>query len=180
MEENPWKTKSRRSLYSNPWIELEEHEVVTPAGTDGLYGKVKFKNKAMAILPVDTDRNTWLVGQYRYTIDEYSWEIPEGGSPIGEDILDGAKRELKEETGLTAQKWTMIMRFHTSNSVTDEEGFAYLAEGLTEGETAFEDTEKIQVKKLPLAEAVQKVLDGEITDVISAAVLLKAARMLEI
>ncbi|QDH79429.1 NUDIX hydrolase [Echinicola soli] len=178
MEENPWKTKSRKSLYSNSWIELEEHQVVTPAGTDGLYGKVKFKNKAMAILPVDEELNTWLVGQFRYTIDEYSWEIPEGGSPIGEDILEGAKRELKEETGLTAEKWTPIMRFHTSNSVTDEEGFAYLAQGLSAGETAFEDTEKIEVKKLPLKEAVQKVLDGEITDVISVAVLLKAARML--
>ncbi|GGF17951.1 NUDIX domain-containing protein [Echinicola rosea] len=178
MEENPWKTKSRKSLYSNPWIELEEHQVVTPAGTDGLYGKVKFKNKAMAILPVDEELNTWLVGQFRYTIDEYSWEIPEGGSPIGEDVLEGAKRELKEETGLAAERWTPIMRFHTSNSVTDEEGFAYLAQDLTPGETAFEDTEKIEVKKLPLKEAVQKVLDGEITDVISVAVLLKAARML--
>lgn len=153
MEENPWKTKTRKLMYSNPWIALEEHEVVTPAGTDGVYGKVSFKNKAMAILPVDEELNTWLVGQFRYAIDEYSWEIPEGGSPIGEDILEGAKRELKEETGLAADKWTPIMRFHTSNSVTDEEGFAYLAEGLTEGETAFEDTEKIEVKKLQIGRA---------------------------
>ncbi|AGA78444.1 NUDIX domain-containing protein [Echinicola vietnamensis] len=180
MEENPWKTKTRKLMYSNPWIALEEHEVVTPAGTDGVYGKVSFKNKAMAILPVDEELNTWLVGQFRYAIDEYSWEIPEGGSPIGEDILEGAKRELKEETGLAADKWTPIMRFHTSNSVTDEEGFAYLAEGLTEGETAFEDTEKIEVKKLPLKAVVQMVMDGEITDVISVAVILKAARMLGI
>ncbi|GAB3664209.1 hypothetical protein GCM10028791_39820 [Echinicola sediminis] len=178
MESNPWKTKSKRSVYSNPWIELEEHEVVTPAGTDGLYGKVKFKNKAMAIVPVDSDLNTWLVGQYRYTIDEYSWEIPEGGGPIGEDLLDSAKRELREETGIRAGKWSEIMRFHTSNSVTDEEGFAFLAEELSMGETEFEDTEKIQVRKLPLKEAVDMVMSGEISDVISAAVLLKVARML--
>ncbi|MBD8487726.1 NUDIX hydrolase [Echinicola sp. CAU 1574] len=180
MEKNPWKTKSKRLIYSNPWIELEEHKVITPAGTDGIYGKVKFKNKAMAIVPVDKELNTWLVGQYRYTIDEYSWEIPEGGGPIGEALLDSAKRELKEETGLTAGKWTKIMRFHTSNSVTDEEGFAFLAEDLVEGETEFEDTEDIKVVKLPLREAIQKVLDGEITDVISSAVLLKVGRVLGI
>jgi len=178
MESNPWKTKSKKSVYANPWIELEEHEVVTPAGTDGVYGKVKFKNKALAIVPVDKDLNTWLVGQYRYTIDEYSWEIPEGGGPIGESLLDSAKRELREETGLRAAKWTEIMRFHTSNSVTDEEGFAFLAEELTMGETEFEDTEKIQVMKLPLSEALEKVMSGEITDVISVAALLKAARIL--
>ncbi|WP_200976075.1 NUDIX hydrolase [Echinicola sp. 20G] len=180
MEKNPWKTKSKRLIYSNPWIELEEHKVITPAGTDGIYGKVKFKNKAMAIVPVDKELNTWLVGQYRYAIDEYSWEIPEGGGPIGEALLDSAKRELKEETGLTAGKWTEIMRFHTSNSVTDEEGFAFLAEDLMEGETEFEDTEDIKVIKLPLKEAIQKVLDGGITDVISSAVLLKVGRILGI
>lgn len=177
MEKNPWKTKSTRSIYSNPWIELEEHEVVTPAGTDGIYGKVTFKNKAMAIVPLDEALNTWLVGQYRYAIDEYSWEIPEGGGPIGLDLLESAKRELREETGLRAEKWTEIMRFHTSNSVTDEEGFAFLAEELSQGDTEFEDTEDIKVKKLPLREAVELVMKGEITDAISIAVLLKVARM---
>ncbi|GGZ27792.1 hypothetical protein GCM10007049_20810 [Echinicola pacifica] len=180
MEENPWKTKSKKVIYSNPWIELEEHEVVTPGGTDSQYGKVKFKNKAMAIIPVDEEMNTWLVGQFRYTIDEYSWEIPEGGGPEGESLLESAKRELKEETGLTAEKWTEIMRFHTSNSVTDEEGFAFLAQGLSQGETEFEDTEKIQIKKLPLREAVDMVMSGEITDVITVAALLKVARLLDI
>ncbi|UCS95492.1 NUDIX hydrolase [Echinicola marina] len=178
MEENPWKTKSKKTIYSNPWIELEEHEVVTPGGSDGLYGKVKFKNKCMAIVPVDKDLNTWLVGQYRYTIDEYSWEIPEGGGLIGEGLLESAKRELREETGLRAEKWTEVMRFHTSNSVTDEEGFAFMAEELSLGETAHEDTEDIIVRKLPLKEALEMVVQGKITDVISAAVLLKVARIL--
>jgi 8-oxo-dGTP pyrophosphatase MutT (NUDIX family) len=172
---NPWKTKSIKVVYDNPWIKLEEHQVVNPSGNDGIYGKVLFKNKALGIIPVDHEGNTWLVGQYRYTLDEFSWEIPMGGGPNEIDILESAKRELKEETGLSADKWTNILRIHTSNSVTDEEGFVFLAEGLTEGETEFEETEELQVLKLPLKEAVQKVLNGEITDGISIAGLLKAA-----
>ncbi|MCH6235435.1 NUDIX domain-containing protein [Cognataquiflexum rubidum] len=178
--ENPWKTKSKTTIYQNPWIKLEEHEVVIPSGKDGIYGKVIFKNKALAIVPVDEDLNTWLVGQFRYTLNEYSWEIPMGGGPLELDLLDSAKRELKEETGLSAKKWTKIMRLHTSNSVTDEEGFIFLAEELTEGETEFEETEQLQVIKLPLKEAIQKVMNGEITDAISIAGLLKVARMLNI
>jgi 8-oxo-dGTP pyrophosphatase MutT (NUDIX family) len=178
--ENPWKTKSKTTIYQNPWIKLEEHQVVIPSGKDGIYGKVIFKNKALAIVPVDEDLNTWLVGQFRYTLDEYSWEIPMGGGLLELDILDSAKRELKEETGLSAKKWTKIMRLHTSNSVTDEEGFVFLAEELTPGETEFEETEQLQVIKLPLKEAIQKVMDGEITDAISIAGLLKVARIFNI
>lgn len=180
MMENPWKTKSKRVIYENPWIKLEEHDVVIPSGKDGIYGKVSFKNKALGIIPIDEQGNTWLVGQYRYPLDEYSWEIPMGGGPIAKDILDSAQRELKEETGLFAEKWTMIMRIHTSNSVTDEEGFVFLAENLSQGETAFEETEQLQILKLPLKDAVQKVMDGEITDGISIAGLLKVARLLNI
>lgn len=177
--ENPWKTLNKRIIYSNPWITLEEHDVITPAGTDGIYGKVLFQNKAVAIIPIDKDLHTWLIGQYRYTLDEYSWEIPMGGGPIGTDVLESAKRELKEETGISAAKWTEIMRIHPSNSVSDEEGFVFLAEDLTYGETEFEDTEKLEIIKVPLSEAVEKVMKGEITDAISVAGLLKAARLLE-
>lgn len=178
--ENPWKTKEVQIVYENPWIRLENHEVLTPSGKDGIYGKVCFKNKALGIVPIDVEGNTWLVGQFRYTLDEYSWEIPMGGGPLEEDILDAAKRELKEETGLLASNWTKIMRIHTSNSVTDEEGFVFLAEGLTQGETEFEETEQLQVRKLPLKDAVQMVMEGQITDSISVAALLKVARMFHI
>ncbi|MCR9013990.1 NUDIX domain-containing protein [Aquiflexum gelatinilyticum] len=178
--ENPWKTKSKATIYQNPWIKVEEHQVVIPSGKDGIYGKVIFKNKALAIVPVDNDLNTWLVGQFRYTLDEYSWEIPMGGGLLEVDIIESAKRELKEETGLSANKWTQIMRIHTSNSVTDEEGFVFLAEDLAQGETEFEETEQLQIIKLPLKEAIQKVMDGEITDAISVAGLLKVARILNL
>lgn len=178
MTENPWKTQSVKTVYENPWIKLEEHQVITPAGKEGIYGKVHFKNRAMAIVPIDQDGNTWLVGQFRYTLDEYSWEIPMGGGPIDQDLLESAKRELKEETGLSASKWTELMKIHTSNSVTDEWGLIYLAEDLSEGETEFEDTEVLQIKKLPFQEALDMVMKGEITDSISVAGLLMAARIL--
>lgn len=178
--ENPWKTLRKKTVYSNPWIKLEEHDVITPAGTEGIYGKVLFQNKAVAIIPIDENQNTWLIGQYRYTLDEYSWEIPMGGGPIEEDLLESAKRELKEETGLRATQWRQIMRIHPSNSVSDEEGFVFLAENLTPGETEFEETEKLELLKLPLSEAVEKVMKGEITDAISVAGLLKAAKLLGI
>ena len=138
-----------------------------------------FKNKAIGIVPIDEDGNTWLVGQYRYTLDEYSWEIPMGGGPENEDILEAAKRELKEETGLIASEWQNILKIHTSNSVTDEEGFIFLAKGLEQGETEFEETEKLEIKKLPFIEAVQMVMNGEITDSLSIAGLLKVHLLLK-
>lgn len=178
MEENGnWKTLSTREVYDNPWIAIHEDEVINPGGGKGIYGKVLFKNKAIGIIPIDHEGNTWLVGQYRYTLKEYSWEIPMGGGPLGISPLESAKRELKEETGLTAEKWENIMRIHTSNSVTDEEGFIFLAGELTQGETAFEQSEELSIKKLPLSEAIAMVMEGQITDSLSIAGLLKVARL---
>lgn len=180
MSKNPWKTQSIQTIYENPWIRLEEHQVLNPAGNPGIYGKVHFKNRAMAIVPVDAEGFTWLIGQYRYTLEEYSWEIPMGGGPNENDILESAKRELKEETGLTAKKWTKILKIHTSNSVTDEVGWVYLAEDLEQGETEFEETEVLVIKRIPLKEAIDMVMSGEITDSISIAGLLKVGRILGI
>ena len=176
-QHNPWQTLSTKEVYDNKWIHVEEHEVIIPSGKPGIYGLVHFKNKAIGIIPIDAEGNTWLVGQYRYPLNEYSWEIPMGGGPVEQDVLLSAQRELKEETGLSATKWTRIMRIHTSNSVTDEEGFVYLAEELSQGETEFEETEQLAIRKLPLREAVQWVEQGKITDGISIAGLLLAARL---
>lgn len=180
MEPNPWKLQKSKRIYDNPWISVEEDEVINPGGGISHYGKVLFKNYAIGIVPLDEELNTWLVGQWRYTLNEYSWEIPMGGGPKETSRLESAKRELKEETGLSAQKWTEFVKMHTSNSVTDEVGFAYLAEGLTQGETAFEETEDLKIWKLPFAEAHQMVLDGKITDSLSMVAILKLARMLKI
>jgi len=177
---NPWQRLARKQVYDNPWIEVYEDQVINPSGGQGIYGKVSFKNLAIGIIPVDEEMHTWLVGQYRYTIDEYSWEIPMGGGSKEDGALLSAQRELKEETGLTAHRWDNIMRIHTSNSVTDEEGFIFLAQDLTYGEPEFEDTEDIKIKRLPLASAVSLIMEGRITDAISMSGLLKVARMFNI
>ncbi len=178
MTENPWQTLKVSTVYENPWIRMEHHDIVNPTGKDGIYGVVHFKNRAIGVIPIDKEGNTWLIGQYRYALNEYSWEIPMGGGPNELDLLESAKRELKEETGITAEKWTQIMKIHTSNSVTDELGYVYLAKDLTQGETEFEETEVLQVRKLPFQEALDMVMSGEITDSLSIAGILKAARIL--
>ncbi len=172
-QQNPWRQLSNKSVYENPWICVEEDDVINPGGGLSCYGKILFKNLAIGIIPLDNNNNTWLVGQYRYVPDCYSWEIPMGGGPLKTDPLISAQRELKEETGLTAEHWEELMRLHTSNSVTDERGLVYIAKGLTEGKTAFEETEDLQIMKLPFSDAIAMIMTGEITDAISVAALLK-------
>ncbi len=171
--DNPWQTVTSKPVYENPWIKVREDSVINPSGGAGIYGVVHFKNLAIGIIPVDHEQHTWLVGQYRYAIDEYSWEIPMGGSPLNEDPMQGAIRELREETGLTAGKWQTLMKLHPSNSVSDESGFIYIASDLIMGETEPEETEQLMLKRLPLTEAIELAMINEITDCISVAGLLR-------
>lgn len=171
----PWRRLTSELRYENPWIAVYHEDVLTPAATSGIYGRVHFKGTAIGIVPVNVQGETYLVGQYRYTLDDYSWEIPMGGCPAGEQPLVAAQRELAEETGLRAENWQQIQTLHTSNSITDEKGLVFLATDLTEGEMALEDSEDITVKKLPLSEAIEMALDGRITDAISVAALLYLA-----
>lgn len=178
-EKNPWTTLESRKIYENNWIGLTEHDVINPSGGKGIYGQVHFKNLAIGILPLDKERNTWLVGQYRYPLNAYSWEIPEGGGPLHLPALDSAKRELLEETGLRASHWQQIQQMHLSNSVSDELAVIYIATGLTEGESEPEETEQLRIRKLPFEEAYQMVLHGEITDSMSVAAILKTKILLD-
>lgn len=171
--ENPWQTHKIEEPYKNSWIRITHREVTNPTGGPGIYGVVHFKNVAVGIVPLDAEGYTWLVGQYRYTLEQYSWEIPEGGAPHGSSPLESARRELLEETGITAQRWTPLLELHTSNSVTDEYGVAYIAQELTFGAAAPEETEDLRVRRLPFSEVLEMVLNGDITDALSMVAILK-------
>ena len=179
MEEiNPWKTLESEIKYDNNWIRITEHQVINPSGGKGIYGEVHFKNYAIGILPLDEDYNTWLVGQYRYPLKAYSWEIPEGGGPLGEEPIESARRELLEETGMSAKNWKEIQRMHLSNSVSDELSIIYIATDLIQGIPMPEETEQLIVRKMPFEDVYQMVLNGEITDSMSVAAILKAKLMM--
>jgi 8-oxo-dGTP pyrophosphatase MutT (NUDIX family) len=174
MEENPWITKTSENVYESPWIKVVKHDVLNPAGNPATYSVVNFKNLAIGILPIDNEGFTWLVGQWRYPIEQYCWEIPEGGGPLDTDPLFSAKRELKEETGIIAESFTELMRMHLSNSATNEYAIVYLAKNLDFESAEPEESEVLQVKKIHLNEAFDWVMNGKITDAITVAAILKA------
>lgn len=176
-DKNPWTILTSEEKYDNPWINVIEHQVLNPNGGKGIYGKVHFKNLAIGIIPIFENGDTILVGQYRFPINAYSWEIPEGGGKIGVEPLESAKRELLEETGLSATRWSKLLEMHLSNSVSDELAIIYVAEELMQGEAMPEETEQLQLKRLPLTEVFDMVMNGEITDSMSLAALLKLKLM---
>lgn len=170
---NPWKTHSTAEIFDNPYVKIIRHEVTKPNGTPGIYSVVSFKRVAVAIIPVDDEGCTWLVGQYRYPNDSYEWEVPEGGAELGEEPEETAHRELREEAGLLAAKMTPILDMQLSNSTTNEISRTFVATGLTPTETDPDDTEELAIHRLPLKEAYEMVLRGEIRDALSVASLLK-------
>lgn len=174
-----WQTHTSDVRYDNPWINVTHRKVSAPTGKQGIYGVVHFKNTAIGVVPIDADGYTWLVGQHRYTLNQYEWEIPEGGAPPGESALAAAQRELREETGIVARRWTSLLRLHTSNSVTDEVARIFVAQDLSHGDTAPDDTEILQVRRVPLEHAINMALDGSITDSLSMAALLKVGILID-
>jgi 8-oxo-dGTP pyrophosphatase MutT (NUDIX family) len=160
----PWRRHSRRTGYENAWITIWHDEVTRPDGAPGVYGVVHFANLAAGVLALDDDDRVLLVGQHRYTLDAYSWEIPEGGVPDGESALDGARRELLEETGVEATEWRELARLHLSNSVSDELAVLFVATGLSHGDATPDGTEELVVRWLPFADVLAMTLDGRITD----------------
>ena len=176
---NPWKTLKSELKYENPWIAVTEHQVLDAGENDGIYGTVHFKNIAIGIIPLDEENNTWLVGQYRYPLNQYSWEICEGGGKLGIPPLESAQRELLEETGIKANQWKKILDMHLSNSVSDEVGIIYLAKDLAYFEPQPDEDEVLHLKKISFDEAFEMVMNGTITDSLSVAGILKTKILLD-
>ena len=174
---NPWQILDCSLKYDNPWIRVEEFSVINPAGNPGIYGTVHFKNRAVAIVPLFENGDTLLVGQFRFPLKEYHWELPMGGAPDDEDPLACAKRELQEETGYSARQWQTLSRLHLSNSITQEEGFAFVARDLVAGEAAPEETEQLAVKRIAFEDALAQAMNGEITDAMTVCALFKVRLM---
>jgi 8-oxo-dGTP pyrophosphatase MutT (NUDIX family) len=172
IENNPWTTLSSDVKYDNPWIRVTEHQVLNPAGNPGIYGIVHFKNLAVGVVAYENGQ-IWLVGQYRFPLERYSWEIPEGGGPLHESALECAQRELKEETGLAAAHYLKIGEFDISNSVSDEKAVIFLATGLTHGESEPEETEQLAIRKVTLEEAFEMVEGHEIRDSLTVVAIYK-------
>lgn len=172
-----WRQKSQQIVYDNPWIQLRHEEVIRPNGSEGIYGVVHFKSRAIGVVAIDEDDNTWLVKQSRYPNNETTIEIPEGGGLLDEPPLEAAKRELKEETGFTAAHWQPLMELRTSNSVTDEKAYIFLATELTAGKQELEETEDIELIKVTVNTAIGMAMNGDIIDAMSVAALLKLAVM---
>jgi len=179
MEEtkNPWTVLSLATVYENKWIRVDHQEVLVPSGAPGVYGTIHFKHHATAVVPIDGNGNVMLVGQYRFPLRAYSWEIPEGGGSRSTTPLESAQRELREECGLAAIHWKEILGVDLSNSVTDERGTAFLAWELFETEAEPDETEKLQLARVPFWDAIDRVKRGEIRDSLSIAALLRVALM---
>jgi 8-oxo-dGTP pyrophosphatase MutT (NUDIX family) len=177
ISKNPWRVLSRKIVYENGWIRVEHHEVLNPSGGPGIYGTVHFKNHAIGIVPIDEGGNVILVGQYRYPLSAYSWEVPQGGGQSSATILESAQRELREECGVAAVQWLEILGMDLSNSVTDEAGTVFLAWDLSTVPAEPEDTEKLQVQRVPFWQAIERAKRGEIRDSMSLTALFRVALM---
>jgi len=174
---DPWTRFEQNRLFENDWFTLESQDCLTPGGTPAKYSWMHFKNRAVGVIPLHDDGTITLVGQYRYPLEQYSWELPEGGCPEGRELIEAARMELSEETGLTAETMEPFLKFHTSNSITDEYGELFLARGLTQGEAHPEDSEELRIRRVSLETLLEEIESGKITDAITIMGAQKLALM---
>ena len=174
---DPWIVERTTLAFENDWFRIDKNEVVHPDGSNGEYAVVRVRRLAVGVLPIEADGSVHLVGQWRFPLGRYSWEMPEGGAEPGEEALACAKRELEEETGLRAAHWAPILEMDLSNSLTDERGIVFLATGLQAGQAHPDDTEVLKQRRAPFSEVVQRVIRGQIRDSLTVAAVLRAHHM---
>ncbi|MGB3524345.1 MAG: NUDIX hydrolase [Flavobacteriales bacterium] len=174
----PWTTLSEKLAYETPWISVAHHEVIDPGGKHGVYGVIHFKSLAVGVIPLDEEMNTWIVGQYRYPMEAYSWEMPEGGGDRNAPAVESAKRELREEVGIEAEHWTEILQMDLSNSASDEKAVIFVARGLTFHAPEPDHDEELEQRKLPFMELYEMVQRGEVRDSLTVAAVLKVRLMM--
>lgn len=172
-----WRVKTVERVHDNPWFAVDAYQAIAPTRADARYFMQVYKNVAVGVLPLHEDGTVTLVGQWRFCFGAYSWELPEGGAPLDEDPLDGAKRELREEAGLEAAEWRLVLRMDLSNASSDEIALGFLATGFTAATTAPDPTEQLSVARIPFREALRAAVAGEITDAITVAMLLRLHHM---
>lgn len=178
-QRGPWKTLRIEERYSTPWISVSHHDVIDPSGSPGIYGVVHFRNLAVGIVPLDDELNTWIVGQHRYPIDTYSWEIPEGGGRRDRPALESAQRELREEVGIVAHRWTEVLQMDLSNSASDEVAIIFVAQDLEFHEPEPDHNEELAMRKLPFDELFSMVMRGEVRDSLTVAAVMKVRLLLD-
>lgn len=178
IRKNPWQIIGTNIPYENAWIKVIHHDVINAAGNNGIYGTVHFKNYAIGIIALDEQQQTWIVGQYRFPFNEYTWEIPEGGGPVHLPPLESAQRELLEETGITARNWQLIQQLQLSNSATDEVAFLFLATGLEYQKATPEEGEVLEQRRVPFEQLYNMVNSGEVKDSLTVAAVLKTKLMI--
>ncbi|CAM3242392.1 NUDIX domain-containing protein [Asticcacaulis taihuensis] len=172
-----WQSVTSQTVFHNPWIQIESHDVIAPTGNPAHYGLVKFANRAIAVLPLHDDGTVSLVGQARFAVNAYSWELPEGGGPHDEDPRDAAIRELREETGLVAANLREILSFDMSNSVTDEVAVCFLATGLSQSDIAPDETEAFEYARVPFKDLLDAVIKGQVRDGLTVVSVLRVYHM---
>ena len=172
-----WRVNTSQEVHDNPWFSVEIDDAIAPTGVPAKYFVQRYKNVAVGVLPLHDDGRVSLVGQWRHPFNAYSWELPEGGAPHDEDPLDGAKRELAEEAGLTARDWRQVLTMQLSNASSDEISIGYLAMGLGPTETDFDPTEALTPATVPFREALNAAISGQIQDSITVAMLLRVHHM---
>ena len=172
-----WTSGEGRTRFENPWLKVVEYDAIAPTGHQTHYGVVRFKQRAVGVLPLHEDGTVTLVAQHRFPLMNYAWEMPEGGVPFDEDPLDGARRELREETGLTALDWRPILELELSNSTTDETGICYLARDLTPGHADPDETEDLDIVRVSFGAVLAEVISGRIKDALTVATVLRAYHM---